>query len=800
MRVDKYDLNLLLMLLATLVLPIGVGFFMNSFSEWRFVSIPLHSTVETIGGTIAFLLTGMIFVMYHTQLELNRFHRASFALIAMGVFDIFHAIVAPGELFVWLHSLAIFFGGALFTFVWFENIQVSSKRYYYAPIIIFIISFVIAVFSILNPSLLPQMLDSQQEFTDTANLLNLMGGALFFLASLYFIKRYIEDGDFDDLLFIGHTMLFGSAGILFFFSSIWDMQWWFWHTLRLLAYLVSLYFMFEFFHKNLKQLEYSHTLISSNNEELQKSVKLLRQYKNAIYSGSIISTSDLRGNIIDVNDELLQLTGYDRGEIIGKGHNIFRDPSTPKVYFKEMWETIQKGEIYRGLIKNRKKNKDPFYAKITIIPIIDDKGKVFEYVAFREDVTELVASQSELKKTFYTDSLTGIFNRFKLSEDLKEFQHSHIALLNLDNFKSINDFYGQDFGDEVLKEISTILLTISYEKNYRLYRNHGDEFALITLQKEPFTVFHDTIVTIVRSIENTKLHINDHEIEVSLSAGLVSSGGDVVKADMALKEAKSTKKAVINYHDNLQTQTQFASNILWSKKIKEALLEDRIEIALQPLYSNVNHRIEKYEALMRLIETNGEVISPIEFLDVAKRTKLYPQLTRRVIKKAFGLLPLTSKSISINITAEDIFDEETNLYLMNMIRNSSNAHQLVIELVESEGIENFSIVKEFIDEIKKYQVKLAIDDFGTGYSNFEYLLKLNADFIKIDGSMIKNIDHDPNSYNVVETIVMFAKKNTMEVIAEFVSNAKIQEKVVELGIEYSQGYFIDKPKLWEEIQ
>ena len=105
-----------------------------------------------------------------------------------------------------------------------------------------------------------------------------------------------------------------------------------------------------------------------------------------------------------------------------------------------------------------------------------------------------------------------------------------------------------------------------------------------------------------------------------------------------------------------------------------------------------------------------------------------------------------------------------------------------------------------MDEIKSYNVKLAIDDFGTGYSNFEYLLKLDADYIKIDGSMIKNIDTDPNSYSVVETIVSFARKNNMKVIAEYVSSQAIQDKVLELGIDFSQGYHIDEPRFWEDIK
>lgn len=800
MRLSKSDLNVWLMIVFTLIIPILLGFVMNGYSGWKYISIPLHSTLESIGAIISFILSTIIFMLYHTKRELNHFHYAAFALISMGTFDLFHAVVYPGNLFVWLHSLAIFVGGIVFALVWIPNLKVSSKAYIFLPIGIGAVAVAVAVWSILNESELPLMIDSSDAFTHEAVLLNLIGGAMFILASLYFIRKYLQGGEFDDLLFAGHTMLFGSAGILFFFSSLWDAQWWFWHALRLLAYTVSLIFMLEIFYRNMRLIENANEVVSAKNDEISKSLKLLQEYKSAIYSGSIISTGDLEGNIIDVNDELLTITGYTKDELIGQPHSIFRDPATPKSHFKTMWETIQSGKIYKGLIRNRKKDGKYFYVKITVVPIMDDAGKIFEYLAFREDVTELIESQSELKKIFYTDALTALHNRFKMFEDIQNMDAAHIALINIDNFKSVNDVYGQEFGDQLLKKISTLLLEMTYPLGYRLYRNHGDEFALLAMRGVTFGAFEHNIAGWIKKIDNTTFSINEHDITINLSGGLVDNSPDVIKADMALKEAKNLKKSTVVYRDDLQVRNQFENNILWSRKLKDALADDRIDIVLQPIYSNVLHRVLKYEALIRYIGYEGEVVSPFEFLDAAKRTRMYPQLTRRVIKKVFQTLQQCEQKISINFTAEDIVDEETNRYLLNMIQNSPKADQIIIELVESEGIENYSIVKSFIDTIKGYGIRLAIDDFGTGYSNFEYLLKLNADIIKIDGSLIKNIDHDRNSYNVVETIVDFARKNRMEVVAEFVASETIQNRVRDLGIEFSQGYFIDKPKFWSEIE
>ncbi len=149
---------------------------------------------------------------------------------------------------------------------------------------------------------------------------------------------------------------------------------------------------------------------------------------------------------------------------------------------------------------------------------------------------------------------------------------------------------------------------------------------------------------------------------------------------------------------------------------------------------------------------------------------------------------------SVNLTIDDILNIEIQDYIFELLNKYGIGERVVFEIVESESIENFNQVVSFIRNVKEFGCKIAIDDFGTGYSNFEYLMKLEADYIKIDGSMIKNIDTDNNAKMVVETIVNFAKKMNMKTIAEFVENEEILKIVNELGIDYSQGYYFSAPK------
>jgi PAS domain S-box-containing protein/diguanylate cyclase (GGDEF)-like protein len=795
----KRYLNVYVMLTFTLVAPIFIGFYLLGFSGWSYVSMPLHSTLESIGGAMALIIASIIFMLHFKHQEFNHFHMASFALISMGIFDIFHAVVNLGELFVWLHSLAIFFGGFIFALVWMPNISVSRKGYYLTPSIFALFAIGISVVSMMYPSIVPQMLDHEKHFTVNANLLNLIGGSMFIVASVFFIKQYLEDKDMDNLLFAGHTMLFGSAGVLFFFSSLWDMNWWFWHTLRLFAYIVSLYFMLKVFYNMLKKVELANNELRHANQQLSKSIELLQEYKKAIDEGSVVSVGDLNGNIVSVNDEFLKLTGYSKEELIGKPHNILRDPSTPKTTFKEMWETIQNKKIFKGILKNRKKNGESFYVKITIVPILDNKGEIFEYLAFRDDVSELVSAQKEYAQMFYTDALTKLHNRFKLQEDLKKETLFHLALLNIDNFKSINDYYGEELGDKTLVVFANKLVDFGFEHGYQLYRTHGDEFALIVESGYDSSLFIKNLQAFSKRQHNTSLHVQTKEINIGITIGVSPSNNDFTTVDIALKEAKNTKKSLVVYRENSATSELFKKNIEWSQRIKDALKEDRVDVVLQAIQTNGIEKIQKYEALVRIIEKDGTIISPFEFLDISKSLKLYGQISRRMMQKVFVLFNKIEENISINIDVDDIFDDETMEYFFNMLSKSKNADRLTVELVESESIESFEQVKFFLNKIKNHRVKLAIDDFGTGYSNFEYLLKLKADFIKIDGSLIKNIDTDPNVYSVVETIVAFAKKNSMGVVAEFVSSKEIQEKILELGIEYSQGYFIQKPLFLSQL-
>ncbi len=264
-------------------------------------------------------------------------------------------------------------------------------------------------------------------------------------------------------------------------------------------------------------------------------------------------------------------------------------------------------------------------------------------------------------------------------------------------------------------------------------------------------------------------------------------------ADIALKIAKKNKKDFLVYDETMYMSKEYEKNFEWTKRLKRAIEEDKIVPLFQPVVDNKTQKIVKYEALMRIMDNNGAYITPIHFLELAKKNKLYHQLTKIMIEKTFKKFENLPYSVSINISVEDILNKEINRFILDKLKNTGMGEKIVFEIIESEGIENFEQVLEFINKIKIYGAKISIDDFGTGYSNFDYLMKLKVDYIKIDGSMIRGIDTDKNSQMVTKTIVNFAKNMGIKTVAEFVHSKNVFMKVQELDVDFSQGYYFGEP-------
>lgn len=554
-----------------------------------------------------------------------------------------------------------------------------------------------------------------------------------------------------------------------------------------------------------KQDEIGDALLAFNtmSAKLDENISFLDGYKTAIDNSSIVSKTDLRGIITYVNKMFCDVSGYSRSELMGRSHNIVRHPDMPKEAFKDMWKTIRAKKIWKGVIKNRTKDGNAYIVNATVLPILNRDGEIIEYVAVRHNITELEESKDEIKKQ-RTDLLTGLPNRNQLLVDLKKAIKPVIFYLNIDDFSGFNDFYGSIIGDNVLLNLSKTLENIKSEKHFKLYKLQADQFILLFqedhLAKNNFQHFFENLVKYIETkISDINLE-NQSRISITITSGAATYYAHdnyqklILYSNIARKKAQAEHKKFLLFNHNMRKNENYAQNMEWIRKIKEAIDEDRVVTHYQPIVENKTGKISKYETLVRMVDRDGDIVSTQTFLEIAHRAKFYPQITKIVIDKAFKTFENRPEyGFSLNLTVEDILSEETSSYIYKKLATYPNSHNVVFEIVESEEINDYKIINDFIKSIKKYGVKIAIDDFGSGYANFEHIISIDSDFIKIDGSLIKNLTTDKNARIITEAIISFSKKLGRKTITEYVHNEEVYQIVKDLGADYSQGFYFGSP-------
>lgn len=438
---------------------------------------------------------------------------------------------------------------------------------------------------------------------------------------------------------------------------------------------------------------------------------------------------------------------------------------------------------------------------ITNINYISNHKDITKRVGTDNKITEIDSMQSvfnnmldSLEYQFYHDELTTLPNRKKLIETLSFENDAILMILNIDKFQHINDLYGDKIGNDIIKNTANIIKE-NVSKEALLFKLHADEYALYLPTEAVYEEIKALALHLANCIENHTFVINENEIYINATIGVAYGTSYLLNnADMALKLAKKKRQKYLIYETSMNIEHEYEQNLKWSKRIKDAIENDRIEPLFQPIVDTKTSKIVKYEALMRMIDEKGEYLSPIHFLELAKKNKLYPKLTKIIIEKTFEIFKNIDAQVSINLSVHDVLNEDVYSTIIEKLNEYKLGDKIVFELIESDGIENYKEVIEFINEVKKSGAKISIDDFGTGYSNFEYIMKLKVDYIKIDASMIKDIDKNLNSQMVTETIIDFARKMNIQTIAEFVHSQSVFDVVKELGIDFAQGYFFGKPQ------
>ncbi|MEA1983841.1 MAG: EAL domain-containing protein [Campylobacterota bacterium] len=426
-----------------------------------------------------------------------------------------------------------------------------------------------------------------------------------------------------------------------------------------------------------------------------------------------------------------------------------------------------------------------------------------QLLKYNDDLeAEITKKTKELHDKIYTSFLSGLPNRNKLMEDIKIQNFTKMAILNIDKFQSFNDVYGEEVGNIALGQTAEFLEESLQNEELTLYHIGGDEFCIVSksLSFNYTDIFIETIENVLNSYKATHFFYEDKSFQFMMSAGVSFSGNKkmLAYADMALKDAKKRNIQISLFNEDKELEKIHQDDIECHKKLIGAIKRHDILSYFQPIVPIQNsNRPVKYESLVRMRDESGKIIPPFNFLNVAKANRIYYKITRSVIINTLDTIAKYKIPCSINLSLADINNGTTMKYFFELLNNYEHNDLITIELLETEDFEDYDRVYEFCMKARSYGVKIALDDFGAGYSNFSHILNLPVEYIKIDASLISDIDRNHNSKIMVETIVELAKKLNVLTIAEFVSSKEILKIVTSLGVDYAQGFYIGKP---DEIQ
>ncbi|SMO33042.1 PAS domain S-box-containing protein/diguanylate cyclase (GGDEF) domain-containing protein [Balnearium lithotrophicum] len=545
-------------------------------------------------------------------------------------------------------------------------------------------------------------------------------------------------------------------------------------------------------------------------KELKRNLNYLKGYWNAINETNPAIKLNPEGKVIYVNEKFKALLGY-KEELLGKRVIDLFSSSNDERELRKFEEALKERESWNGILKVRTRNGDTKTLIANLSPIFDEKGEIFEFLLLIQDITEIEKSRERIYKLYYFDRLTQLPNREKLAEDLGKYKRPALLIIDIIEFGKINKVLGIECGDKILCDLSKKL--VNMVPNGSVYRISSDAFAIVLDFedfKENIQILTSWTREFLKSLEKEEFSCENLSISLSFRAGLSISkvSNLLVTAEEALKRAKKERKKLFVYTRSKEEEREkFLREIRLVKEIKDAIDSNRVIPYYQPIVNNSTEKIEKLEALARLLKKDGSIMNPGEFLEISKFIGIYPEITRQIFEKVIRDLEEIPFEVSINLSYEDLTAETTFNSIVNFLRNLKPkkglqvefTNRLVFEIVETEDIENYKYLQRFVKLVKPLGCKLAIDDFGAGYSNLKRIIDFKVDYLKIDGSIIKSVKTDKNSISLIKSIVSFSKALGIKTIAEFVSDEEIFKIVKDLGVDYSQGYYFGKPESKDEI-
>lgn len=408
---------------------------------------------------------------------------------------------------------------------------------------------------------------------------------------------------------------------------------------------------------------------------------------------------------------------------------------------------------------------------------------------------QLENQQNKIKKSLLHNEALGLDNQFCYLNTRDRIRLNKIALYILNNERMVKLFVGRKETFEELKKVYGSVSSRLQERGIvHIYSYDTSSLLIAANDNISRSEFEKAAEDILEYLNHTTLN----DIRLLYQCAVVEGENEPLhKAETALQYASDHNIPFVKYRqieDNIINTTE---EIHILQVIREALAEERIIPYFQGIYDNSEKRFGIYESLMRISDKSGKIYFPNQFLPIAKKYNLYELLSVVMVKRVMEMFMESDVQVTINLNVRDIYDREMIKIIFKYLDKASHPENFIFELVESEEVTDYQYIKEFADRIHERKAKIAIDDFGSGFSNLMHIIRIDADFLKIDGEIIRSICDDKNCRQFVGIITSWCSNQQKQVIAEFVENKNIQKIIEELGIKYSQGYYFSKPGPWK---
>ncbi|MDH5632615.1 MAG: EAL domain-containing protein [Gammaproteobacteria bacterium] len=541
-------------------------------------------------------------------------------------------------------------------------------------------------------------------------------------------------------------------------------------------------------------------------EQMRKLTRALEQTADAVM------ITDRQGIVEYVNPGYEKITGYSSDETLGKRPSLLKSGKQGPAFYSQLWETIQAGNVFSEVFVNRRKNGELYFEEKTITPLKNRYSEITHFVATGRDITERMQTQERLHYMAHHDALTELPNRALFIDRLRQALargrwHNRLVavlFLDIDRFKNINDSFGHEVGDDLLKELGQRFVAAMREGD-TVARFGGDEFVIMATDIATVSDI-ELIARKLLSVLNDPIRILEKDIVVTASIGISIYPGDgedsstlVKHADTAMYRSKELGRNTFQFYSADMSHRVY-EHLALENELRNALAANEFELYYQPQFDMSNDRIVAVEALLRWNHPQRGVLLPDEFLPVLEEIGLIVPVTNWVIYDACrqavawhdaGLRPLR---VAVNISARQCNSMEIVELVTEVLEETGMDPALVeLEITESVLMENTSLALRVVNALADIGVRLAIDDFGTGYSSLSYLKRFPVDTLKIDRSFIRDITTDPDDASIIRAIVAMARALNMHIIAEGVETAEQQAFLRQIECDGVQGFLFGTP-------